>query len=757
MSQSAVLTAPNPEYADSAGPSALGRLAGVSYRHRGRVLLGWLAALAIAFGLSMLFHGAFSADYVAPRSDSQAALQLLEQRFPAQSGATVDVVVHTSGPVTATRVRATVDRLLQRLGAARQVAAVSDPYSTRASIAPDGHTLLAKATLDLTNYENVPIADTRHLLALAHDAQRPGIQIALGGQAVQKAEQGAIGSEGIGLVAAAIILLIMFGSVVAAGLPIMIAVAGLGVSSLLTGVIAAAMPVPDWSTSLAAMMGIGIGIDYALLMATRFREWRAEGLDPEAATIATLDTAGRSVLLAGSTVIISMFGLFAMGLSFMRGAASVTIAGVFIVMVASVTLFPALLGCFGAQIDRLRLPRLRRRQPGVVTAAPVQVGEPSARWLRWSRLVERHRVVGVLSGLALLVALATPFLGVSFGFPDAGNDPAGSSNRHAYEMTVRAFGAGATSPLLLVAQVPAGTGPAAVGDLRKDTAATEGVAAVGPPLFNPAGDTAVLSVVPATGPQATATMDLVRRLRDQVIPATESRSGLTVHMGGVTATSIDSTHNVVSRLPLLIGGVVGLSMLLLLIAFRSVAVAIKAAVMNLLSVGAAYGVVALVMQGGAFGALFGVDTRTPVPAFIPVLMFAVLFGLSMDYEVFLVARMREAWLRTHDNSSAIVSGLAGTARVISAAAAVMIAVFAAFIPSELIFLKVIGIGMAAAIFIDATIVRMLLVPAVMHLLGPANWWMPRSLSRLIPQLHVEGRPEVHRRPRPALALMAEPM
>jgi len=241
----------------------------------------------------------------------------------------------------------------------------------------------------------------------------------------------------------------------------------------------------------------------------------------------------------------------------------------------------------------------------------------------------------------------------------------------------------------------------------------------------------------------------VHHLRDDVIPAIEAKTGATLHLGGVTATSTDSTHNVVSRLPLLIGGVVGLSMLLLLVAFRSIAVAIKAAVMNLLSVGAAYGVVALVMQGGWFGRLFGVDTRTPVPAFIPVLMFAVLFGLSMDYEVFLVARMREAWLRTKDNAGAIVHGLAGTARVITAAAAVMIAVFAAFIPSELIFLKVIGIGMAAAIFIDATIVRMLLVPAVMHLLGAANWWMPGGLGRFVPQLHVEGRPELHRKPQPA--------
>ncbi|MEP6852770.1 MAG: MMPL family transporter [bacterium] len=745
MSQQTTLT-PRESAADGAlRLSLLGRLASAAYRRRRWVLLGWAAALAVAFGLSTAFSGPFSADYVAPRSDSAAALRLLEQRFPAQAGATVDVVVHSSAPVTGPHVRTEVTSLLHEIGAGRHVSDVTDPYAAPGAISPDGRTLLATASLDVTNYEDMPVVDTEHLMALARGAQRPDIRVALGGQAVQKAEQGAIGSEGIGLLAAAVILLIMFGSLVAAGLPIVVAVAGLGVSSLLTGVIAAALPVPDWSTSLAAMMGIGIGIDYALLMVTRFREWRAEGLDSQAATVATLDTAGRSVLLAGSTVVISMFGLFAMGLSFMRGAASVTIFAVFVVMLASITLFPALLGFFGTRIDRLRLPLPRRRHSPAGTPSRGTPAEPGAGWLRWSRLVERHRMVAVLVGVALLVALAAPFFGVSFGFPDAGNDPAASSNRQAYEMTGAAFGVGATGPLLVVAQLPAGDPAGAMTKLSDDIRAADGVVAVSPPQFNRARDTAVLSVVPSTGPQDRATISLVHRLRDSLIPASAAESGATVHVGGVTATSVDSTHNVVSRLPLLIGGVVGLSMLLLLVAFRSVAVAIKAAVMNLFSVGAAYGVVALVMQGGWFGRLFGVDTRTPVPAFIPVLMFAVLFGLSMDYEVFLVARMRESWLRTRDNSSAIVSGLAGTARVITAAAAVMIAVFAAFIPSQLVFLKVIGIGMAAAIFIDATIVRMLLVPAIMHLLGAANWWLPRGLARLIPQLHVEGRPELHRR------------
>ena len=352
--------------------------------------------------------------------------------------------------------------------------------------------------------------------------------------------------------------------------------------------------------------------------------------------------------------------------------------------------------------------------------------------------MQRHRVAAAATGVVVLLALASPFLGTRFGFPDAGNDALGTSGRTAYTITADGFGPGANGPLLLVAELPSGGGSAALTRLGATLQAVPGVATVTPAQVNRAGDTAVLTVAPTTGPQSQATEDLVRHLRDAVVPAATAGTGLSVHIGGVTAASIDSTSNIAKRIPLLIGGVVLLSMLLLLVSFRSVAVAIKAAVMNLLSVGAAYGVVALVLQGGWAGRLVGIDNPTPLPAFVPVLMFAVLFGLSMDYEVFLVARMRETWLRTGDNAVAIVQGLAGTARVITAAAAIMIAVFSAFIPSSVVVLKVIGIGMAAAILIDATVVRMLLVPAVMHLLGSRNWWLPAWLERLAPQVHVEG-------------------
>jgi RND superfamily putative drug exporter len=722
----------------TAGIGPLGRLGRLAYRRRGRVLLVWAAVLVLAGVLSGAFGGDFKADYSAPGSDSRRAQDLLAQRFPAQSGDTVDVVVRAGGGVDA--VRADVQAMLRELSALPHVADVTDPYAAPGGISPDGRTLVAHLRLDVVNPVDVPLSEGARMLAIAERASGPGMDVALGGQAVGQAEAGEIGSERLGVAAAALILLVTFGSVVAAGLPIVVAVAGLAVSSLLTGLLIAFVDAPDWSTSLATMMGIGIGIDYALLMVTRFREWRAAGLDAEAATAATLDTAGRSVLVAGGTVVVSMLGLFAMGLSFMRGAALVTVLGVFVVLAASMTLFPALLGYLGRHVDRLRVPVGRRHAPRVAVGGHV---EPSGAWLRWSRLVERHRYVAALAGVAALLALAAPFLGVRFGFPDAGNNRTDTSTRKAYDLLADGFGPGANGPLLLTATLRTPGDTSTVDVVRERVAATPGVAAVMPVELNAARDTAVLTVLPTTGPQDKRTEALVHRLRDTTIPAATDGGGTTVHVGGVTASSIDSTANIASRIPLLITGVVLLSMLLLLVSFRSVMVAVKAAAMNLLSVAASYGVVALVLQGGWAGRLVGIDTETPLPAFVPVLMFAVLFGLSMDYEVFLVSRMREAWTRTGDNHRAIVEGLAGTGRVITAAAAIMIAVFAAFIPSADVVLKVIGVGMASAILIDATVVRMLLVPAVMHLLGRANWWVPAWLGRRLPQLHIEGRPEVH--------------
>ncbi len=699
------------------------------------MLFAWAVTLAIAFGLSGAFGGEFKNDSAVPGSDSERAQRLLGQRFPAQSGDTVKVVVR-AGDVTSAEVRGSVNALLGELARMQHVTSVDDPYATNGAITPDGRTLIARVYLDVINPNDIPIDDTKKLVAAAKAAERDGLNIALGGRAVQLAEANQSAAEMVGLLGAAVILLIMFGSVVAAGLPLAMAIGGLAVSFSLVGLAAAVVDVPTFATTIGMVLGIALGIDYALLMVTRFREWRAVGLDPEAATVATLDTAGRSVLVAGGTVMVSMLGLFAVGLPVMNGTAVVTMIATMVVMVAAITLFPALLGYLGKRIDRLRVP-LGRRRPAQISAEGDLV--QAAGWTRWSRLVQRHSILASVASFVLLLLLAAPFLGVHFGLPDEGNDPENTSSRQAYDMLGEGFGPGANGPLLLLADMSHGNGTA-VSRLQAELANTAGVAAVSPPRLNPAGDTALITVMPTTGPQEAATEDLVRTLRDDVIPAATEGTGTAVHVGGATAANIDINKSIADRLALLIGGVVVVSMLLLLVAFRSVVIAVTAAVMNLLSVAAAYGVVAFFLEGGWAGKLIGIDTATPLAAFVPVIMFALLFGLSMDYEVFLISRMREAWVRTRDNSQAITAGLASTGRVITAAAAIMIVVFAAIVPSDQVFVKVSGVGMVAAILVDATIIRMLLVPAVMHLLGRGNWWLPRGMARRLPHLHIEGPP-----------------
>jgi len=723
--------------AQRSGP--LGRLGGLAFRRRGSVLIAWVVALATVIGLSAAFGGDFATTATAPGSDSEQAQRLLSEQFPTQSGDTVEVVVRADD-VNGAEVRGGVDALLGELGRMRHVSSVEDPYSTMGAIAPDGRTLVARLYLDVTNPNDMPVEDTQRLLDTAAAAERDGLDIALGGRAVQLAEATRSGSEMVGLLAAAVILLIMFGSVVAAGLPLAMAIGGLAVSSSLVGLAAAVVDVPDFAPAIGAMLGIALGIDYALLMVTRFREWRAVGLDPEAATVATLDTGGRAVLVAGCTVMVSMLGLFVVGLAIMNGIAVVTMIATLVVMIAAITLFPALLGYLGRRIDRLRIP-LRRRRAARIFADGRLV--PAAGWARWSRLVRRHSLLVTVASVIVLLALAAPFLGVQFGLPDAGNDPENTSNRQAYDTLAEGFGPGQNGPLLVVAEVSPADGEAALQRLQTELGRTAGVAAVSPPRLNPTGDMALVTVVPTTGPQDSATEDLVKTLRDDVIPTATEGTGTEVHVGGATAATIDINALIAGRLALLITGVVVVSMLLLLIAFRSVVIAATAAVMNLLSVAAAYGVVAYFLEGGWAGNLIGIDTATPMAAFVPVIMFALLFGLSMDYEVFLISRVREAWVHTRDNSRAITTGLASTGRVITAAAAIMIVVFGSFIPSDQTFIKVFGVGMVAAILVDATIIRMLLVPAVMHLLGRSNWWLPRSIDRRLPELYVEGPADTH--------------
>jgi RND superfamily putative drug exporter len=486
------------------------------------------------------------------------------------------------------------------------------------------------------------------------------------------------------------------------------------------------MDVPDWAPALASMLGIGVGIDYALLIITRYRAALATGIEPRAAVAEAVTTAGRSVLIAGMTVVISLLGLLLMGLPYLYGAAVATIVAVLVVMAASVTLVPALMSVAGTRIDRLRIPGVNRN-----AADPARM--PAA---RWGRAVQRRPLVAAIAGIAVLLVLASPFAGLRLGFPDRGNDAADTTTRQAYELVSQGFGPGANGPLLLAATTADDQERDAMAALATRLREERGIASVSDPVASQDGGATMLTVMPTTSPQDAATEDLIHHLRDDVLPD----AGADVKVGGATAAFMDQSQATADRLPLFIGGVIGLSFLLLLFSFRSVVIAVKAAAMTLLSIGAAYGMVAFLAEGGWAGQLIGIDTATPVPPFIPVIMFAVLFGLSMDYEVFLLSRVREEYLAGRDTPGAVTAGLARTARVITAAAFIMVAVFGAFALSSDVSLKLIGVGLATAVLVDATIVRMVLVPAVMQLLGERSWWLPRWLDRVIPEGGLEGAP-----------------
>ncbi len=490
------------------------------------------------------------------------------------------------------------------------------------------------------------------------------------------------------------------------------------------------MKVPEFAPQVASMIGIGVGIDYALFIVTRYRQALAAGRDPQASVLEAATTAGRAVLFAGTTVVISLLGMFLMRFSFLNGLALGASAAVAMVMLASITLLPAVLGFAGTNIDKFSIPFLHRKEDDHRTTLA---------W-RWSREVQRYPWPTALVSLAVLVVLALPLFSIHLGSADAGNDLPSTTTRKAYDLLAKGFGPGHNGPLVLAADLSKPGSVKVLGPLEQQLRTVPGIAAVAPPQVNPQGNAAIVSVIPTTSPQDVKTEKLVHHLRDDVIPGVVKGTGATVDVGGTTAVVIDMSATIGARLPWFIGAVIALSFLLLMCVFRSVVVALKAAVMNVLSIGAAYGLVVAVFQWGWAKSLFGIE-KGPIEAWVPMMLFAILFGLSMDYEVFLISRIREEWLRTGDNAQSVVDGLAMTARVITAAAAIMIAVFLSFVLGDLRVLKMVGFGLAAAVFIDATIVRMVLVPATMELLGNANWWLPRWLDRLLPRVAVEAAPE----------------
>jgi RND superfamily putative drug exporter len=525
-----------------------------------------------------------------------------------------------------------------------------------------------------------------------------------------------------------IILLIAFGSVLAMGLPIGTALFGIGSGIALVMIIRNVIDMPDFTTAAVAMIGIGVGIDYALFVVTRYRESLAAGLDPERSVVRAIDTAGRAVLFAGTTVMISVLGLWLMKTSIMRGVSIAIAIGVLTTMLASVTLLPALLGFVGRKIDKFGLPNRKREQGN----------QRESGWFRWSRVIQRRPWPAAILGLVVLLVLAIPMLTMRLGFADAGNRATTDTTRRAYDLIAQGFGAGFNGPLLVAAETPNGASDVEImNELSAAINDEPGVAFATPVQTNEVGDVALLQVFPTTDPQAEATADLVNRLRDDVVPSVAG-DRLDVKVGGLTAAVDDFAEYTSSRLPIFVGAVLLLSFLLLMLVFRSLLVPLKAVIMNLLSIGAAYGVVVAVFQWGWGSSLFGVAREAPIEAWAPVFIFAVVFGLSMDYEVFLLSRIREEYDRTGDNATAVADGLALTARVITAAALIMVCVFGSFIFGEDLPLKIMGLGLAVAVFVDATIVRLVLVPSTMELLGDWNLWIPKWLDRILPRVHVEA-------------------
>jgi putative drug exporter of the RND superfamily len=695
-------------------------------RHPFKTISAWfLLALAI-FTASAQFGDDLVDDYSVPGVESQEGTDVLEERFPEFAGAASRVVFHTEdGRIDDPDHRAIVDDTISELGEIADVSFVTDPFDPAApSVSADGQTAFATVqfsaqTLQHEHYEAAEEA--------VDGARHAGVQTEMSGQLAAAGKE-VHGNEAIGLAVAIIVLLLAFGSVIAMGLPIVTALLGVGAGMAGVGIFAGLTSVPTVSEMLAVMIGLGVGIDYALFIVTRHREHLHDGMDPCDAAGQATATAGQSVLFAGTTVVIAICGLLLAGIpaiTAMGFAIGITVVAS---MLIAVTLLPGLLGLAGHRIDRLAIHRKKAVDDAHTTLSG-----------KWAHHVGQRPWRYAVISFGVLVAAAAPVLGMRIGFTDDSNEAEGSTARESYDLLAESFGPGLSGTLNAVVEIPAGDTTTAV-EVRDALATTEGVAAVSGPILSDSGETAVISIIPTSSPQDEATSELVERIRTDVLPEATTGTGATTYLVGQTAFQEDLSDRLAERLPIFMLAVVGLSFVLLMIVFRSVFVPLKAAVMNLLSIGAAYGAIIAVFQWGWGKELIGLEDTIPVNPFVPLIMFAILFGLSMDYEVFLLSRVREEYVKTGDSHRSVVDGLGSTARVITSAALIMISVFGAFIWTDDVVVKMFGLGLAVAVLVDATLVRMVLVPATMALLGNANWWLPKWLDRILPHLDLEGGP-----------------
>ncbi len=727
----------------------------------------WIPLLVVIGFASSQTGSDFATEFEIPASESNDVQMLLEANNPDRAGFSGEIVFSSPSGVDTDAVRDAMTELFAKVGQVEGVS-VTSPYDVEGQINTARTT--AFASIDAT------IRSQTALIALGEEIREIGepyatgdLRIEYGGNIFAGFELPA--SEAYGLLAAIIILVLAFGSVLAMGLPIGTALVGLGVGASLVTVLSHVLPMPDFTTSLVAMIGLGVGIDYALFIVTRYREGIHHGMSVEDSVVNAVDTSGRAVIFAGITVIISLLGLFVMGLAFARGLAIGAVIGVLIMMIASISLLPALLAMVKHRIDvttRAALAALAALvvitffavvaeslvlflaavvSAIVVTLAsfaikpmrkpiPQRARKPKNKtfWYRWSRLVQRRPWTSALSATAVLLLLGAPLLSIRLGFGDNGNAPESTTVRRAYDMLAEGFGPGFNGPLFITVQGDTASDPAALESFVGVVRGVDGIAFAQATPASQDGSLSLVIAYPTTAPQDEATTTLIKTLRNDVIPGT----GVEAKVGGFTAAGVDFADVIGSRMPLLFIGVLSLSFLLLMAVFRSLLVPLKAVIMNLLSIGAAYGVIVAIFQWGWGMNLIGVGKAGPIESWAPMMLFAIVFGLSMDYEVFLLSRVREEYLRTGNNAEAVADGLTATARVITAAALIMVCVFAAFVLGYDRQLKLFGLGLALAVFIDATIVRMVLVPATMELLGDRNWWIPKWIDRMLPKIDVEG-------------------
>lgn len=707
----------------------LAKIALFSFRKRWLVLIVWTALLAGMTYWSNVAGSAFSMDFKVPESDAQAAIELIQTRFPARSGATGDLVFKSTADVRDPAVQEAVDSVIKRISQVPHVTGVVSPYSPEgaAQTSPDGHIAIAIIQFDQNEQEmEQDKATTGAIKNIVAGQNNESIQFELGGQMFVGHPE--IGAEGVGLIAAIFILLIAFGSVLAMGLPIVTALFGIGIGIASVTLLGHVVTLPDFTTQLASMIGIGVGIDYALFIVTRYRQGLDDHLGPEQATVTAINTAGRSVIFAGLTVVISLLGMVLININFIQGLGIGAAVVVAVTMLASITLLPAVLGFVGERIDSLRIPGLGRRYTGP---------EEKGLWYRWGKVLERHPWRAFLIGLLMVTVLALPVLDIRLGSSDASARSTSDTTRRAYDLQSEGFGPGSNGPLILASQIEGPQDLERLQKVREAVQADEGVATVTPVIPNPESSAAIMQVIPKTSPQDQGTVELIHRLREEVLPAATADSDVKVHVGGLTAIYDDVSQVMTDRLPIFIGAVLFLSFILIMVVFRSIAIPVKAVLLNMLSIGAAYGVLVAVFQWGWGGSLLGLGSTGPVESFLPMMLFAILFGLSMDYEVFLLSRIKEEYDLTGNNNLSIVRGLSRTARVITAAAAIMVTVFGSFVLGDERIIKEFGFGLAVAVLIDASIVRMILVPAAMELMGKANWWFPKWMGWL-PEVHVDG-------------------